>query len=492
METESPTQSSIRAVRPAAAIEVRSIDYVPETERHGKIWQQGPFWFLGNFQFFTIAIGFLGPSMGLTLGYSILAGTLGIVFGTFFMAFHATQGAKLGLPQMIQSRAQFGYRGVVVVLFASLFTFLAFNVVDAILVDGGLNGIFGWNQTAVGIVITVLAAVLAIYGHDWLHIVFRVLFVVSLPFYIVLTVGIMTGHAGGHAPTGGGFTLVGFMSMFTASAAYNITYAPYVSDYSRYLPRKTKSLSIIAAVFLGASGSAVWLIAIGAWLASRLGAKDGLVALRDAGNNVFGGLGTLLAILSVLALVATMGLNAYSGMLSAVTGVDSVRPITPNRRIRIITIVLLAIVWAFVGIGFGGNFLNALFTALIYMLYLLVPWTAVNLVDYFAVRRGHYAITDLFTPHGIYGAWGRRGLISYFVGLIAMLPFAVLPAYPAYTGFIAKHLNGVDYSIIVGLVVSGALYYLLSRSIDLRTEEPAIQASEQKLHDESVPAVEHA
>lgn len=42
-------------------IETRSIDYVPESERHGKIWQQGPFWFLGTFQFFTITIGFIGP-----------------------------------------------------------------------------------------------------------------------------------------------------------------------------------------------------------------------------------------------------------------------------------------------------------------------------------------------------------------------------------------------------------------------------------------------
>ena len=30
-------------------IEVRSIDYVPRAERHGKVWHQGPFWFAGNF-----------------------------------------------------------------------------------------------------------------------------------------------------------------------------------------------------------------------------------------------------------------------------------------------------------------------------------------------------------------------------------------------------------------------------------------------------------
>ena len=39
-------------LEPAAlrAIEVRSIDWVPENERHGRIWHQAPLWFLGNFQ----------------------------------------------------------------------------------------------------------------------------------------------------------------------------------------------------------------------------------------------------------------------------------------------------------------------------------------------------------------------------------------------------------------------------------------------------------
>src|SRR3954470_9776567 len=92
----------------ANAIEVRSIDWVPENERHGKLWHQGPLWFLGNFQYFSIPIGFLRPSLRLSLLWSILAGTPGILIGTVFMAFHASQGPTLGLPQMIQSRAQFG------------------------------------------------------------------------------------------------------------------------------------------------------------------------------------------------------------------------------------------------------------------------------------------------------------------------------------------------------------------------------------------------
>lgn len=238
-------------------IERRSIDYVPESERHGRVWLQGPFWFLGNFQPFTVAIGFVGPLVGLTLGWTIVAAVLGILFGTLFMAAHASQGPRLGLPQMIQSRAQFGFQGVILPLVATGFTFLAFNVVDTIIIREGLRGIFGWNATLVAVLITIVSAVLAIYGHDWLHRVFQVLFWVSVPFCVVLTFGIINGSAGGGDPTAGGFSWAGFLAMFTVAASYNITYAPYVSDYSRYLPRSTPTGSIIASVFWGAAGSPI-------------------------------------------------------------------------------------------------------------------------------------------------------------------------------------------------------------------------------------------
>src|SRR5215813_6483722 len=265
-------------------IEVHSIDWIPATERHGKVWQQTMLWFLGNFQFFTIPIGFVGPTLGLSLGWSILAGFLGIAFGTLFMAFHATQGPVFGLPQMIQTRAQMGYRGVVVALFAVLFTYMAFNVADQVIMSNGLHSIFGWSAGLVAVGTAVLAALLAIFGYDWVHRVFRFLLIISFPCYAIISVAILAGHAGGHAPQHpGGFVFAAFMTQFSVAAAYNITYAPYVSDYSRYMPRNTRPRSIIAAVFFGASGSAIWLIALGAWLATRLNISDGLVGLQTVG-----------------------------------------------------------------------------------------------------------------------------------------------------------------------------------------------------------------
>ena len=384
-------------------IEVHSIDWIPDTERHGKTWQQAMLWFLGNFQYFTIPIGFVGPALGLSLGWSILAGALGICFGTLFMAFHATQGPIFGLPQMIQTRAQLGYRGVVVALFAVLFTYMAFNVADQVLMSTGLHGAFGWNAHLVAAGTAVLAALLAIFGYDWVHRVFRFLLVISFPCYAIISVAILIGHAGGHAPHHSGFLFAAFMAQFSVAAAYNITYAPYVSDYSRYMPRKTSARGIIGAVFFGASGSAIWLIALGAWLATRLNINDGLVGLQVAGDNVVAPLGSITAVLSATALLATMGMNAYGGMLTVLTGIDSFKKIKTSRALRIVTVIALAIVWYAIGASLSSSTsaVSAVLNSLTLMLYLLVPWTALNLVDFFFVRRGHYAITDIFRPDGV-------------------------------------------------------------------------------------------
>jgi purine-cytosine permease-like protein len=394
------------------------------------------------------------------------------------MAFHATQGPVLGLPQMIQSRAQFGFRGVLLPLIGTLFTFVGFNVVDVVIIKSGLQSIFGWSPLVVAAVITVIAALLAIFGHDLLHKSFRILFWVSLPLWVILTVSVLFGAVTGNADASGGFSWVGFLAQFGVAASYNITYAPYVSDYSRYLPRDTKPSSIIASVFIGAAGSPAWLIPLGAWMATYLGASDALAGINETGNAAVSYLGAVLAIVSTLVLVATMGLNAYSGMLTVVTALDSLRPVNPTRQLRVVTIAALAAAW-FVMSLLLTNATTALNTTLLIMLYLLVPWTAVNLTDYFFVRRGHYAIADLFTPSGIYGAWSWWGLTAFVIGIAAEIPFVVLPFF---VGPVASAMGDVDIAFIVGLLVSGVVYVLLTRSLDV-SRELALIASHPELAD---------
>jgi purine-cytosine permease-like protein len=59
----------------------------------------------------------------------------------------------------------------------------------------------------------------------------------------------------------------------------------------------------------------------------------------------------------------------------------------------------------------------------------------------------------------VYGAWSAPGLLAYFVGFVAQLPFMVLPFF---VGPAAVALGRVDISFLVGLVVSATAYVVLA------------------------------
>src|SRR4051795_5839193 len=121
------------------AIEVRSIDYVPLAERHGELWHIGPLWFMSNAQIATLAVGVLGVTTGGNLLWSLIAILLGTGVGTFFMAAHSSQGPQLGLPQMIQSRPQFGYVGAILVWLFAYLQYAGFNVFNSLLAADSMN-----------------------------------------------------------------------------------------------------------------------------------------------------------------------------------------------------------------------------------------------------------------------------------------------------------------------------------------------------------------
>jgi hypothetical protein len=150
-------------------IEVRSIDYVPLDERHGKVWSQGPLWFMSNAQIATLAVGTFSVTGGGNLIWSFLAIIGGVLFGTFFMAFHSAQGPQLGLPQMIQSRPQFGYVGALLVWAFAYLQYAGFNIFNTILAGDALHATVHGSSKMWIVVATLVAAVVALVGYDLIH-----------------------------------------------------------------------------------------------------------------------------------------------------------------------------------------------------------------------------------------------------------------------------------------------------------------------------------
>jgi purine-cytosine permease-like protein len=461
------------------AVEVRSIDYVPLNERHGKVWSQGPLWFMSNAQIATLAVGTFSITGGGNLIWSMLAIVGGVLFGTFFMAFHSAQGPQLGLPQMIQSRPQFGYVGALLVWAFAYLQYAGFNIFNTILAGDALHATVHGPSKMWIVVATVVAAVVALVGYDLIHGVERWLTAGFLIIFGLLTIGVCTLNYPGGAFDLGDFKWTPFLIQFGAVAGYQISWAIYVSDYSRYLPPSVTVRLTFLWTYWGSALGAIWLMCLGAALAAWAGANfDTIASIKSAGDHVFSGFGAIALVFSTLGLISVTALNMYGGSLTLISAIDSFKKIRPTAKLRILTIGVTAVLSLIPALLIGETFRTNFQDFLLLVLYLFIPWTAVNLVDYYVVRRGHYAVAEIFNPHGLYGRWGWRGITAYLVGFAAMLPFL---STSKYTGFVAADLNGADISMFVGLPVAGILYWVLARSLDVEGETRIAQAEAAEL-----------
>ncbi len=454
-----------------SGVETRSIDYVPLRERHGKLWHLGPLWFMSNAQIATLAVGLISITTGGNLVWSLISIVAGTILGTFFMAFHSAQGPQLGLPQMIQSRPQFGYIGALLVWLFAYVQYAGFNVFNTILAGQAMSktahgGVKWWVAG-----ITVLALIVALVGYDVIHRAEQFLTYAFLVIFGIFTIGVLFSL---HYPAGSfdlsGFKWTPFLGQFGVVAGYQISWAIYVSDYSRYLPPDVTVRKTFYWTYFGSAIGGAWLMILGCLLAAWAGKNfDTIGSIDAAGDKVFHGFGAIVLIFSALGLVSVTALNMYGGSLTLISAADSIRKIKPTVSVRLVTLGVTAALSLVGALAATSHFLENFNNFLLLVLYLFIPWTAVNLMDYYVVRRGHYAIAEIFNPHGMYGRWGWRGITAYLVGFAAMIPFFSVGT--LYVGPVAHALGGADISLFIGLPVSGLLYWWFARTIDVEAEK---------------------
>jgi NCS1 family nucleobase:cation symporter-1 len=455
----------------ANGCEVRSIDYVPLNERHGKVWHLGPLWFMSNAQIATLAVGLIGFFDGGKLIWSMIAIVLGTLLGTLFMAFHSAQGPQLGLPQMIQSRPQFGYVGALLVWLFAYIQYFGFNIFNTILAGDAMNTTAHGAVKLWVVVATILAFVIALVGYDLIHRAEQILTYLMLVIFGIFTIAVFTLHYPAGSFSLSGFSWTPFLAQFGVVAGYQISWAIYVSDYSRYLPPGVTVRKTFLWTYWGSALGGAWLMLVGALLAGWAGKSfsgTGIPEINLAGDKVFDGFGAIVLILAAIGLISVTALNMYGGSLTLISAIDSISRVKPTLSVRVLTIGFTAALSLIGALAATSNFLGHFEDFLLLVLYFFIPWTAVNLVDYYVVRRGHYAIAEIFNPHGMYGRWGWRGITAYAIGFACMVPFFSVGT--AYVGFVAHKLNGADISLFVGLPIAGILYYVFARSIDVAAE----------------------
>jgi NCS1 family nucleobase:cation symporter-1 len=457
-------------------IENRSIDYIPIAERHGKVWHLWPVWFSGDAHLATVATGAVGLLLGGNLFWMAIAVTLGCAFGTFFMAFHSTQGPQLGLPQMIQSRPQFGYMGALLVWGVALVCYIGFNAFNQLLAVQTMQSLYGGGSTPTMLIFTAAALSFAIIGYDIIHFVQRWIAYVLIAALLVFSVAVGARmHFSAAQLDPGAFMLVPFLAQFFAAASYQISWSIYVSDYSRYLPRNVGVAESFWWTYLGAFVGGAWTMLVGTIAAAAFPKLEIAAGLRAAADAILPGFGKPLLICSLLGLVTITSLNFYGASLTLLSVVDSIRPIRPTIFKRMLTLLICAVVAVSLALAASHDFFKEFGEFLAILLYLFTPWTAINLVDFYVVRKGHYSVREIFNAQGMYGRWNWRGLTAYAAGFAAMIPFF---STGIYSGPVARAFGGADIAMLIGLPVSAVVYILACRSLDLQADRRQAAAAD--------------
>ncbi len=208
-----------------------------------------------------------------------------------------------------------------------------------------------------------------------------------------------------------------------------------------------------------------WGTVLGSVLPMALGAVVGVASSNPNQigelHTLSGGVGWLVMIVFALGIMDTNSINLYGGVLCSITtGQTFARRWIPGARARAILSVAIVALSLILAIGLQANFLTNYTDFILLLLYVLIPWTAINLVDYYLIRHGEYDVEAFFDPSGgQYGRFGWIGIAAYLIGIVVEIPFM---STSLWTGPAASALNGTDLSWIVGLVVTVPLYYLLA------------------------------
>ncbi|KWU43271.1 purine-cytosine permease [Rhodotorula sp. JG-1b] len=311
-------------------VETRSTERIPEDERDQPVSNfLSMFWFSVNLSFSCLGTGMLG-GMYFTLDFptSMAVIWLGTALGVCVSATMATLGPRTGLRTMAASRFAGGWPGTAIFSILNAMTQLMYAVTTVIVGAQALRSINHDVSLVVGIVIlTVVVALLCIWGYQFLHLWERYAWVGCFVIYCIVlglgTRGQYDVHAGtaematGRELQGNVLSFLGIM--FSVGSGWT----SIAADYNMTLPHTTPTWAIWMSSFIGmylpiaftCSVSATFNILtapdyVAAFEEESLGGVVGHILIANAG-----GFGKFLMVLLAFSTVSANIPNTYSGAL---------------------------------------------------------------------------------------------------------------------------------------------------------------------------------
>lgn len=437
-----------------AQVEPIGIEHINESERHGKVSSIFTLWFGANVELATLTTGVAAVAFfGLSFWQAAIGLIIGNVIGASVLGLVSTFGPRLGVPQMVHSRAAFGFFGNFIPGVFNVVAGAMWFAVNTVLGTFAFTTLFHTNFLIGLAVMVVIQVIVAVYGYNMIHAVERFMaLILTLVFMGVSLFAFSHAHyslpfnasASNTGITGGLIEAVGL------AFSYLLGWTVFGSDYTRYLPRNTKPVAVFGNAGSSNFIAAVWLELVGVALATIFPKA----ALASNPMGLLTGIQphwlidfALLAV--IIGTVTANVLNIYSGSLSAL-----VINVPIKRWLAAIIVGLVGAIVAYVGHkAYYVGFENFLFL----LGYWLSPWTAVVLVDYFLIHKGEYPESIFYNPKRLI----NRGFWAWVIAILVSVPFF---NQTLYVGVFASHFPHLgDISYYVSFVVAGGLYWVIGR-----------------------------
>ena len=166
------TQTVVQNEQLRRYVETHHIDMIPAAARHGKPWHQSAFWGAATSTCSTSSSAGWCPRPEF---WWALSPSGRDPDGALLIALARDPGTRLGVPQTIQSRGQFGFYGAAFLFPAVLLLNIGFIAAEFVIQGQAMQGVAGSLFDPAWIVILIVpSVVIGIFGYRWIHRVMQV------------------------------------------------------------------------------------------------------------------------------------------------------------------------------------------------------------------------------------------------------------------------------------------------------------------------------
>jgi NCS1 family nucleobase:cation symporter-1 len=471
------------------SVEGHDIEPIPDSDRHGFPVDLFGMWIGPNINYVVLLTGALAITKGLSVWGAISAVVVGNALGCAVLGMSSIMGPRTGSAAIVTSRTSFGQLAANLPILASTLSGLGWFSINSVVATQSLeqllhlaglpgNAVVSWTA-----LLAVLCAetLLAIYGHATIIAAEKSVSILLAALFAGLLIILIPQIDPLHPlhPMASGASSIGTWSVVMGLAfSYPISWANFASDYSRYLPKRTRWQSI--ALYSG-GGQFVALV-----FCELIGVCFAMAVKGDLSDPVADLPKVLptwyIAPLLFAVIAGGVAANVPTGYTAGL-GLLALR--IPVRRVTALLIISLVTLLVRIATLLSGHFFDLYQQWLGYTIVWTCPWVAIVVVDYF-LRGQEYNAADLMR-WGTGQYWYRHGInwngtISFAVGLAASFLFSNSDMYAS--PLMTRYLGGVDLSFEAGLLVSGLLYFALWQMGNGRAggerlppEHPSVDAS---------------